>query len=368
MMRAAQSRSHSAQALLILRIGSIGDTVVALPCFHAIARAFPEHRKILLTNVADSARASSVESVLGGTGLIDEALYFPLGRGKLGYLVALVRKLRRLKFAAAVYLAPRPTGLPVFRDLIFFRAAGIRTVIGAPFAGDARTCRVHPVTGELEYEAARLARSLAPAIPVDLSKPNWDLRLTADEHATAAGRLAGLLGWRPILAISPGAKVRAKDWGEERWAALIRLLQVRIPAVSLVFVGAPDERQLTERLAQLWTGAKLNLCGDLTPRESAAVLGRCNMLVCHDSGPMHLAASQGTQCVALFGNFNQPRRWFPYGAEHRVIYEPQGVQRISVERVVDSVEAAVHGLSAAVTALSQYHESARPMRSWISPV
>ena len=111
-----------------------------------------------------------------------------------------------------------------------------------------------------------------------------------------------------------------------------------------MFLGAPDERPLAERLAQLWSGAKLNLCGELTPRESAAVLGRCNMLVCHDSGPMHLAATQGTRCVALFGNFNRPRQWFPYGPDHVVIYEPLGVRHISVERVADAVEAAVRAL------------------------
>lgn len=330
--------------LIIFRIGSIGDTVVALPCFHAIARAFPRHRKVLLTNAVASARASSVETVLEGTGLIHEALYFPVGRRKLSHSVALARQLRQLDAEGLVYLAPRTTSLQVYRDLLYFRAAGIRRVIGAPLGIGARECHVDPVTDDLEPEAERLARILGPEIPVDLAAASWDLRLTPHEHATATQRLSGSLGWRPLVALSPGAKISAKDWGEERWAAFIRLLQVRQPAVSLVFVGAPDERPLTERLAQQWTGAMLNLCGELTPRESAAVLGRCDMLVCHDSGPMHLAASQGTRCVALFGNFNRPRQWFPYGREHVVIHEPDGVRHISIERVVDSVEATLRAL------------------------
>ena len=117
--------------LVIFRIGSLGDTVVALPCFHAIARAFPKHRKVLLTNALDSARASSVEAVLEGTGLIDEALYFPAGRGKLSHSVALARQLRQLDAKELVYLAPRTTGLQVYRDLLFFRAAGIRHAFDA---------------------------------------------------------------------------------------------------------------------------------------------------------------------------------------------------------------------------------------------
>lgn len=52
---------------------------------------------------------------------------------------------------------------------------------------------------------------------------------------------------------------------------------------------------------------------------------------------MHLAATQGTPCVALFGNLNQPRQWFPWGDQHRVIHEPGGVTLISVATVADAV-------------------------------
>ncbi len=335
----------SQPALVIFRIGSIGDTVVALPCFHAVARAFPLHRKFLLTNSVDSMRASTVESVLAGTGLVDETLYFPVGRGKLNRFAAIARELRQLSPDALVYLTPRTSVLQVYRDLWFFRAAGVRNVVAAPLRLGARQCRIDPTTGELEYEVQRLARVLGAAMPVDLAPASWDLRLSPAERGAATAHLSTLPGRRPLLAIAPGAKIPAKDWGEARWAALIRLLQLRVPDVSLVFVGAPDERALTDRLAGLWGGTQINLCGTLTPRQSAAVLAQCALLVCHDSGPMHLAASQNTPCIALFGNYNLPRQWFPYGARHVVIHEPLGVQHIGVERVADSVEAAVCSLS-----------------------
>jgi ADP-heptose:LPS heptosyltransferase len=325
-------------SLIIFRIGSIGDTVVALPCFHAIARAFPHHRRILLTNVVASARASSVEALLAGTGLIDGTIYFPVGTGKLRYSVALARILRKLRARTLVYLTPRPTRLPLYRDLVFFRALGIYRIIGAPTAAEKRACRVDRATGELEYEAERLARVLAPTIPVNLSPANWDLHLSGAEHASARARLASLPHGLPLVALSPGAKVSEKDWGEENWSTLVQLLSLRLPPVSLVLVGAPDERSLAERLARHWAGPCANVCGQLTPRESAAVLERCDILVCHDSGPMHLAASRETPCVALFGNYNEPHRWFPYGSQHRVLYRPEGVRSIPVENVAVAVE------------------------------
>jgi heptosyltransferase-3 len=347
--------------LLIFRLGSIGDTVVALPCFHAIARAFPRHRRILLTNAVASVRASSVEAVLDGSGLIHQTVYFPLGRGKLAYSIALVRQLRQLDAQTLIYLAPRPTLLPVYRDLLFFRAAGIRNIIGAPRSARARECRIDRATGELEYEAERLARTLGPAIPVELSVPNWNLRLSALELATADRHLRSVARGQAVIALSPGAKIPAKDWGEENWGALIGLLRLRISKVALVFVGAPDERALSERLALLWSGPGVNLCGSLTPRESAAVLGRCDLLVCHDSGPMHLAASRGTRCVALFGNYNMPRQWYPFRDEHRVIYEPQGIRRIGVEQVADAVEAAIRVMRTSITPEMPQSASVAPL-------
>jgi heptosyltransferase-3 len=329
--------------IVIFRIGSIGDSVVCLPCLHAIARAYPGHRRILLTNVPDSARAASAHSVLEGSGLIHQTLHFPLGLAKLGHTLALARCLRRLEPQALVYLAPRPTTLPVLRDILFFKAAGVRRVIGAPLDANKRRLRVDPATGELEFEAQRLARLLGDWIPVDLSRSNWSMCLSAAELATAAAHLAQLPPDLPLIGLSPGAKVAAKDWGEANWTALVERLNASALRLALVFFGAPDERALTERLASRWSGQHINLSGSLSPRESAAVLARCTALVCHDSGPMHLAASQGTACIALFGHYNKPRQWFPYGEGHRVLHEPRGIERIEVRTVVDALQDILQG-------------------------
>jgi heptosyltransferase-3 len=341
-------------SLIIFRIGSIGDTVVALPCFHAIARAFPDHRRILLTNAVASAKESSVESVLRGTGLIHSTVYFPPGDGKLRSVASLVRRLRAQGADRLVYLTPRTSTLQVYRDLFFFRAAGIHHFIGLPLPPKSLECRVDPHSGFVEHEVEHLARTLAPQINIELTAPNWDLRLSAAEAATAAGLLAELPAHLPVIAMSPGAKIAAKDWGEHNWAALIDQAQERLQPVSMVFVGAPSERSLAQRLMERWPGPWLNLCGALTPRESAAVLGRCGLLVCHDSGPMHLAASQGTPCIALFGTYNRPRQWFPFGEQHRVLYEPRGVRAIRVDDVAQAMAMSVSALQRAPGSLQRH--------------
>ena len=66
-------RTHvpgSARTVLIFRLGSLGDTVVALPSFRLIARSFPAARRVVLTNVPRSAQETDLDAVLAGTGLV----------------------------------------------------------------------------------------------------------------------------------------------------------------------------------------------------------------------------------------------------------------------------------------------------------
>jgi ADP-heptose:LPS heptosyltransferase len=330
--------------ILIFRIGSIGDTVVALPCFHALARRYSTHRRVLLTNAAFQVRASSAESVLTGTGLIDETLYYPVGDFSLAAFRVLAAEIRRCRPELLVYLAERFTLGPVLRDVAIFKAAGVPRIVGLPWTARARRGECLAGTQELEQETYRLARLLEPFAPVEFGAADWDLKLSALEIQRADQVLSGLGAAAiagGVIAVAPGAKFAVKDWGAHNWGALLDSLTASYPSLALVLIGAGDERALADDVAREWRGPRVNLCGSLTPRETTAVLRRCALLICHDSGPMHLAATQGIPCVALFGNYNKPRQWYPFGAGHRVVHEPRGVRAIEVARVAGEVRAAL---------------------------
>jgi ADP-heptose:LPS heptosyltransferase len=127
-----------------------------------------------------------------------------------------------------------------------------------------------------------------------------------------------------ILAVSVGTKVQSKDWGRDNWRALLQRLAALYPDHALALCGASEESEASEFAADGWRqnspSPVVNLCGLLTPRESAAVFAQAAVFVGHDSGPMHLAAAVQTPCVAIFAARNKPRVWFPYGKQHRVLY------------------------------------------------
>lgn len=323
--------------LLIYRLGSLGDTMVALPCFHAIMKAFAEQPRLVLTNIPVSSKAAPLEIILRPGGFIDGVIDYPVGVRSFRRLWELARAIRATKADTLVYLTP-PRGLKAaWRDVLFFRACGLRTIIGAPTTQDLQDNRIDPQSGEEEPEAERLVRCLKASGPIDLAdRGNWDLRLTADERAAGDAALAPLKG-ASFLAINMGGKIASKDWGDENWSALARRIASEFGGVGLVAVGGPEDAERSAAVLALWPGPVANLCGALLPRESAAALGRARAFVGHDSGPLHLAAAMGVPSLGLFGDNNVPRKWHPYGPANRVIHDVRGMNAIEVEQVSRAV-------------------------------
>jgi ADP-heptose:LPS heptosyltransferase len=322
--------------LIIYRLGSLGDTVVALPCFHRIERRFPDHRRIVLTNFPVSSKAAPIEAILTQGGFIHGAIAYPLGTRSPRHLLRLVRSIRALRAETLVYVGGGRGVAAAYRDVLFFRLAGIRHVIGAPLTRDLDACRPDPSVGGVEYEGTRLARCLADLGPIDLTDPaSWDLRLTEFEVARAEALLSGLAG-RRFIAVNTGGKLAVQDWGEANWAALLARLAGTL-AAPLVFVGGPEDSDKAQRLAAGWQHPVVDACGRLNPRETAALLRRACLFVGHDSGALHLAAANGVPCVAMFGSNNPPGKWYPRGTRHRFHYDGTDVRRIAPDDVAASV-------------------------------
>ena len=381
-------------------MGSLGDTLIALPALHLVRRAFPEAELRLLTNVPVSAKAPPAAAILEHTGLVDGYERYAVGTRSVRELAGLVWRIRRWRPEALVYLGASRGVESAMRDARFFRVCGIERQIGVPVTEEMDRNRYDAATGEWEPEAARLARNIAELGDARLEDAaSWSLGLTAAEERRAAEVLGEEALGRPVLAVSVGTKVQAKDWGRENWRALLRGLGEAHPEMVLALAGAPEESEASEFAAAGWRegvatsgrgggvrgpggsstgvsgsggsagtvrglgrdGAVVNLCGRLTPRESAAVFARARLFVGHDSGPMHLAAAVGTRCVAIFAARNKPRIWFPYGEHHRVLYHQTdcwgcGLETCIIERKKCITSISVGEVAAEVSAALDVRE------------
>ncbi len=334
---------NQVRRLLVYRLGSIGDFVIALPCLHLLRARYPKAEIVLLTNSPVENRAAPGMSVLDGTKLVDRYFTYTIGLRTLHATKELVQTIRKSKPDLLVYLVERRTFYPVYRDYLFFRWCGITRTVGFPFTRDLLTCRP-PSTGAglWEPEAGRLGRCLAALGTVDAGQAeNWDLQLS-DEELAEADRLVddgipGASRGLRLLGLSVGTKQAINDWGDANWRAALVGLTRRDR--GLVLIGASEDWARSEEIARQWSGPVLNLCGRMSPRLSAAVIRRTERFLCHDSGPMHLAAAVGTRCVAVFSNKDPPGKWFPFGPGHVVIRPPAATDAIQAIRPPDMIAA-----------------------------
>ena len=310
----------SIKRILIYRLGSLGDTTVALPCFHLIEQAFPNAERILLTNFPVHAKAPASAAVLGDSGLVHGYMRYVVGTRSLTELLRLAKEIRGFAPEVLVYLMPVRSPKAVTRDKWFFRiAGGVKRIVGLPAAED--LVRIEDSsTGMYPSEAGRLAQTMHALGDAHIeSLQNWNLRLTSAEKDVARSALGDLAG-KPLIVCGPGTKMQAKDWGQERWRALLARLSERYPGNGLALIGAKEDAEVSEYAAHDWNGPKVNLCGRLSPRETAAIFEYARIFLGPDSGPMHLAACARVPCVIAFSARGLPGVWYPAGNNHRIIY------------------------------------------------
>jgi ADP-heptose:LPS heptosyltransferase len=302
---------------LVFRVATIGDMVVAIPPLRAFRASFEPSRVVLLTDEASDRTGTGGGAVLGGSGLIDETFVQGGFRNPLA-LAQIVMRLRRERLDVALYLPPRDRStFNMRRDRAFFRACGVRRVIGPTAQRLTRASfAVRPlprVRSEAE-DLLDMLREQGVHAPT-LSPRDFDLALSDAERAAAAAALAPA-GPGPFIGVAIGSKCPSKRWPLEYFE---RVLQRAIRDLGLtpLCVGGPDDLgDANALIARLGSG--VNLCGALSVRASAAAIQRCRLFLGNDTGPVHLAYATGTPCVGVFAAQDLPGRWEPVGDATRV--------------------------------------------------
>jgi heptosyltransferase-2 len=101
-----------------------------------------------------------------------------------------------------------------------------------------------------------------------------------------------------IIVLAPGS-----IWGSKRWPFYDSLAARLADRYAVIAIGGPEDVVLGDRVASAAqaTGRGANACGKLTLRQSAALIGRAQLLITNDSVPLHLGTAMETPVVALFG-------------------------------------------------------------------
>jgi len=329
--------------VLVVEPKNIGDVVLTLPFLTKLRDVFPEARTTLLAS-------SFARILLDGTGLVDEFIDASLGwteeATRYNPLAYNWRELWRLKGE-----------LPERHfDLAFKCCMHIREHLVLGLSGADRRIAYAFGTGD---------RVLTDAIPVDdpdrgksadwlgLLEPfgaggpvtTLRLRVSPAERQWAENflRSNGSTSNAKIIGVHPGASVPEKRWPLERFREVVQALRRHKGARVVVFI---DPQGYGASLGEIEgvISARVGL------RELMALIECCELLVCNDSGPMHIAGALGVPTVAVFGS--GVNLWFaPLGEGHRLIthddvdnsksFKPYDVGAIPTLRVLAEIDAAL---------------------------
>lgn len=156
------------------------------------------------------------------------------------------------------------------------------------------------------------------------------LPATDAEQARAQNWLQeqGVKDGQTLIGLNMGASVERRQWGVENFAQVAQQLG---PNAALVAFGGPQDAASIARLRAGQEFPILQAAGGFSPRESAALMRRCALMITGDTGPMHLALAVQTPVVALFGlvpaSYRLPSSGANIGLEHN-----QECQKLPVPR------------------------------------
>lgn len=301
--------------IVIVRLSALGDVTLLLPVIETLKHFAPQAKITWIVG-------SRVYPLLAGTPDI-EFIVFDKSQGVRAY-----RDLRRQLSARQfdVVLAMQAS----------WRANFIYPLISAPLKIGFDRARARDGQWLFTNRAIPFARqhlldsffAFLETLGIRERVLQWNLPITDADRAWAETRTPHVAA-APILAVNPGASKHEREWPVERMIEVIRQAQTRW-AVRVVLTGGSSEheRETGRQIAQAISRNIINLIGDTTAKQLAALLARADCLLAPDTGPVHIAGAVGTPVVGLYA-VAPPELSGPYLRPDLVVNRfPQAVRTI----------------------------------------
>jgi lipopolysaccharide heptosyltransferase I len=305
------------QKILLVRLGSLGDVIHAIPAQQLLTRSLPGAEIHWLT---EPPYAELLRHVLGirQVWLADTKAW----RTKLSSPVAIgrfVRGLKRERYDVVFDFQ----GL--FKSAILSRLTGSDCVVGFPISRLRERQSRYFYNCKVEIEAGRrhqIELNLDLVDPPRHQKPGdsgipLEIPETVDEFLDE--QFEKLEMANPVL-LNPGAGWPTKRWAVERYVRLAERIEKELNIPVLFTYGPGEEQLMQEALA---AGPKVVKTFPSSILELAALCKRSRLMVAGDTGPMHLAVAMGTPVVALIGP-GYAWRTGPFNPEDKIVQHERG--------------------------------------------
>ena len=283
------------QRILLLRIERIGDLIMALPAIRDVRALAPEAEIDLVVGAWNAELAAALPYVTRVLTMTPRWLARGDGGESFPALVRTAVSWRRRAYDVAINFEPD------IRTNLLLALSGARWKAGWTTGGGGALLDRGRAYDTGAHTSANLRQLVADVFSVQPSPSNLPLLVLPDRTREHAAHRLGRTG-RPLAGVHVSGGRLVKHDG-----------------ARILLTGSAGDRAMVDQVkAVLSADDVIDVAGEASLLELAALIERCDVFVTGDTGPMHLAAAVGTPIVAVFGP-SDPRRYAPTGPADRVI-------------------------------------------------
>lgn len=280
--------------ILVIQTAFIGDVILVTPLIRAIKELYPAAKLDVMV-------IPQTANVLENNPNINEIILFDKRENKISSFIKTLFKLRKAKYD----LVLTPHSSMTTAMLIYLARIPMRIGFDRWEAKKYLTHKVphlenqHKTTKNLEL--LKVLTDKIFSIQTELF-PAFTSTLIENKIAVLAKRT------KRLIAIAPGSVWFTKRWPIEYYIDLSnKLLTANF---GVILIGSKEEKEICDLINK--HDNLINLAGELTLLESASVIEKCSLIICNDSGALHIANAVQTDVFAFFGPTVKSIGYYPF--------------------------------------------------------
>jgi lipopolysaccharide heptosyltransferase II len=280
---------NTANNVLIIRLSSLGDILLATPLIRSIKKQFPSINTdfLLREQYADVLKFNPyVRDLLTLKGNYEE-LAGIISQNKYDLIIDLQNNLRSNKLIAK---------------------SGAKKVYFKKHDFDKFLL--------VKFKINRMKN--LPQIPVRYSNAlsNFSLDEEGIDIFIPEEIKSNIKNKNDYIGLAPGSRHFTKMWPKENYIHLAKMLLAR--NFKVVLLGGSKDNSICEEISRSSPGS-INLCNEDNILQIASDMKKCKAVVCNDSGLMHTACAAGTPVLAFFGSTVEEFGFTPYRNKNLIL-------------------------------------------------
>ena len=313
---------HRTKKILIIRSGAIGDCILTIPLIKELKKIYPDSKIDYLVGDWSKTVLKNEEEINEIIGYKDEIVV----QKKIWGIIGLIRKIRKTKYDIGIIL-DKSWEFGVLASLMkipnrigYDRAGeGFANHINIKYDGNKYEGeyyfdiirKLKQTTENKEYEVGRYELSLTikpeeiehakqKFIEKNMSileKYKDELQYTNNNKQETKYR--NIIGLAIGGAKNPGAEMANKKWPQQNYTEIIKELSKHNKII--LFGGKTDKEIHKQTIENIENQNIIDMAGETNIHETAVLMKECDLLITHDSGPMHIAGTTQKPLIAIFG-------------------------------------------------------------------